>query len=93
MFSCAFICSELVLKPSPLYEDSIDTTYEQICQKMWEQLANGHPERHPDRQTDGQTDACFNNIDKSFDIGFIGNRALLIASFSDDLDMYKHLGI
>ena len=36
MFSCAFICSELALKPFPLYEDSIDTTYEQICQKMWE---------------------------------------------------------
>ena len=54
----------MVLKPFSWHEVSIDTPAEEICQEMWEQLANGHTDRHTDRQTDGQTDSCFNNIDQ-----------------------------
>ena len=35
-FSCAQICSQMVLKPSSMHEASIDTPAEQICQEMWE---------------------------------------------------------
>ena len=33
--SSAWICFEMVLKPFPMYEKSVDTIAEQICQQMW----------------------------------------------------------